>query len=213
MTDCTNNDLLYGYCIAYRTLLTLGKTGFGASRSYCFKSLLDVRNCRNNGLLYSYRTAYRTLLTLGKTGFGASRSYCLNLFLGVTGCGNGISYVLIIATYTSVRGISLIGARGGGYNCCIIVRTGRNSKIVSSNRTIGILKCWIILNLDLSAVLGEVKHSNHALRSLTVLCIHNLRIYKNLGYLIAVVSNLLGNDYVISFGVTADYHSNIRMLT
>ena len=88
--------------------------------------------------------------------------------------------------------------------------SGRNGKL--SAGTVSILKSGVILNLNLSAVLGEVKHSYHALGSLAVFCIHSLGIYENLSNLIAMVSGLLGNDNVVGIRVTADNHRDVGML-
>ena len=77
---------------------------------------------------------------------------------------------------------------------------------------IGILNSGIVLNLNLGSVLGEVKHSYHTLGTLTVFCIHSLRIYENLSNLVAVVTDLLVNNNVIRIGVTANYHRDVRML-
>ena len=90
--------------------------------------------------------------------------------------------------------------------------TGSNGELISSDGTVGILKSGIILNLNLGAVLGEVKHSYHALGALTVFSIHSLGVYKDLGYLITVVSGLLGNDNVVGIRVTADNHRDVGML-
>ena len=70
----------------------------------------------------------------------------------------------------------------------------------------------VVLNLHVLSVLGEVKHSNHALRAVVILCVHSLGVNEYLSNLVAVVTGLLGGQNAVNVGVTADNHTNIRML-
>ena len=76
--------------LAYRTVLTLGKTGFGAGRRYRLIYNLGVTESGDGLLSYEYLTAYRALLTLGKTRLGAGSGFTRNNFLGVAERVNSI---------------------------------------------------------------------------------------------------------------------------
>ena len=75
-----------------------------------------------------------------------------------------------------------------------------------------VLKSGVVLNLNLGAVLGEVKHSYHTLGALAEFCVHGLRVYEDLSNLVAVVTDLLADNYVVGICVAANYHRDIRML-
>ena len=128
-------------------------------------------------------------------------------------CSNSITYVAIVTNGTGVGGVAIFCTCRSSYIRCIIMSTGSNGELVSSDGTVGILKSGIILNLNLGAVLGEVKHCYHTLVFLTVLSIHSLRVYKYLSYDVAVVTGLRVDNYVIRIGMAADNHRDVGMLS
>ena len=125
-------------------------------------------------------------------------------------CRNLVGNVAVITAKAGIGGISALGAGRLGYGSLVLMRAGGNCEI--GCRTVGILKSGVILNLNLIAVLGEVKHSYHTLGALSVFSIHGLRIYEHLSHLVAVIADLLSNYYVVGIGVTANDHSDIWML-
>ena len=146
-----------------------------------------------------------------ETALGTSRIGYSSLMI-VPLCSNGITYIAIVTNGTGVCGVASFCTCRSGYIRCIIMSTGCNGELVSSDGTVGILNSGVILYLNISAVLGEVKHCYHALVFLGMLSIHSLRIYKYLSNLVAVVTGLLGNDNIIGIRMTADYHRDVGML-
>ena len=210
MSLSRNRALLYGDNAANGALLPLRKTGSGTGGGYRGKCLFGMSLCRNRALLYGDNAASGTPLALGKTGSGTSGCYCGNYFLGMSLSRNLVGNIAIITAKAGMGGISALGAGRLGYGSLVLMRAGGNGEI--GCRTVGILKSGVILNLNLIAVLGEVKHSYHTLGALSVFSIHGLRVYEHLSHLVAVIADLLSNYYVVGIGVTANDHSDIGML-
>ena len=77
MSDCGNVLLFNGYSTADRTLLTLGKTGFGTGRTYCWNNLGSMSELGNVLLLLNDLSTISALNAGGKALIGTGRILAL----------------------------------------------------------------------------------------------------------------------------------------
>jgi len=110
VTVSFNNFLFNGCIIASGAMLTCGKTGFGASGSFCFVNNDVVTESGDFFLCNGLVIASGAMLTRGKTGFGASGSFCVvnnDIVIESINC-----LVFCFVTYGALTGfVSCYGAR------------------------------------------------------------------------------------------------------
>ena len=88
MSKSINNSLFNENFSTNFAVLTLGKSGFNASRLYSIIDYLGMSKSINNSLFNENFSTNFAVLTLGKSGFCASRCNCLVDYFGVTECRN-----------------------------------------------------------------------------------------------------------------------------
>ena len=208
VTVSGNYFLCYSYGTTYGALLTIGKTGCGTSRCGAGDCFLGVTESCSSVCGVTIAT-YGTSIS-GVTAYGTS-GCCYYRIVAVTVCCNLICNVAVATCRTSISGVSTVYTVGIGYYRLIIVRAGviLNCKVVG--RTVRTLNCRVILHLYIFSILGEVKHCYHALGAMVIFSIHNLRVDKNLSYLVAVNADLLGYKHVITLRVATHNHADIGM--
>ena len=113
------NFLLNENLVAYVTVATLGKTGFGTVGRYCCVNCYSVTERCYSLLRYENLATYRTVATLGKTGFGTSGCYCCVNYCGVTERCYSLLLNENLAAYRTVATLGKTGFGTVGRYCCV----------------------------------------------------------------------------------------------